>query len=333
MRVEIAICTWNRAELLDKTLANLRNLVIPHDVDWEVLVVNNNCTDATDEVLARHARRLPLRRLFESQPGVSHARNLASANARGDLLLWTDDDVLVDRHWLERYVEAAQSDPSAAFFGGPVEPWFESSPPEWLIEMLKVRGIDGAYAVRRLGDRIVRFDSGNCREMPYGANFAIRTCIQKEYAFDARLGRIQKQTLSGEETTLLQRIIADGHYGSWVPTACVRHFIPQERLNRDFLRRFFIGLGRTNHRAGDPASVLTRWGLWLQVIASDWMFRGLSRTKFHRLSALLMMHGCQVRGWLQESSVARRQSSATVEPIEAVRRLELPASEELRRAA
>lgn len=333
MRVEIAICTWNRADLLDQTLNNLRNLVIPPGVQWEVLVVNNNCTDATDKVLMRHARHLPLRRLFESQAGVSHARNLASATARGDLLLWTDDDVLVDRHWLERYVEAAQSDPSAVFFGGPVEPWFESPPPPWLIGMLEVKGIGGAYAVRRLGDRILRFDTDNCHEIPYGANFAIRTRIQKQYAFDTRLGRIQKQAISGEETSLLRRIISDGYYGCWTPTARVRHFIPKERLTREFLQRFFIGLGRTNHRAGDPASMLTRWGLWLQVVASDWICRCLSWTEQHRLSALLMMHGCQVRGWLEEASVEKQQPSMPAEQNDPDHRWALPASEELRRAA
>lgn len=334
MRVEIAICTWNRSELLDKTLTNLRNLVIPRGVAWKVLVVNNNCTDATDEVLARHARDLPLRRLFEPQSGVSYARNLASATARGDLLLWTDDDVLVDKHWLERYVEAAQHDPSAAFFGGPVEPWFETPPPAWLLGMLEVPGISGAYAVRRLGARGFRFDADHSREMPYGANFAVRTGVQKQYAFDTRLGRFQKQAISGEETTLLRRIIEDGHYGCWVPTAHVRHFIPTERLTRDFLRRFFIGLGRTNYRAGDPPSTSTRRRLGLQVLASDLLCRLFHWTNRHRLQALLLMHGCQIRGWLQEAATVQQPSLAAAERRRTDRRHVPPAkTDEFRRAA
>lgn len=73
MLVTVAICTWNRAALLDQTLAELGQMRIPDGVDWELLVVNNNCTDATDAVLVRDASRLPLRRLFESQPGQSRA--------------------------------------------------------------------------------------------------------------------------------------------------------------------------------------------------------------------------------------------------------------------
>ncbi len=98
MRVETAICTWNRASLLDRTLAEFRLLEIPHGVEWEVMVVNNQCSDSTDAVIARHAAHLPIRRLVEPRPGLSHSRNCAVAAARGDLLVWTDDDVLVDRH-------------------------------------------------------------------------------------------------------------------------------------------------------------------------------------------------------------------------------------------
>ena len=60
-RVTVAICTWNRADLLDRTLAQMHRLWIPEGVTWELLVVNNNCTDHTDEVINRHAAALPLR--------------------------------------------------------------------------------------------------------------------------------------------------------------------------------------------------------------------------------------------------------------------------------
>lgn len=67
MQVRIIICTWNRAETLDRALAQLRELTIPSFVDWEVVVVNNNCTDGTDRVIEQHRQSLPLRRIFEPQ--------------------------------------------------------------------------------------------------------------------------------------------------------------------------------------------------------------------------------------------------------------------------
>ena len=65
--ITVAICTWNRAQLLDQTLTEMRKLRIPPGIEWELLVVNNNCTDDTDGVLDRHEGRLPIRRLFETQ--------------------------------------------------------------------------------------------------------------------------------------------------------------------------------------------------------------------------------------------------------------------------
>src|SRR4051812_23825906 len=95
MRFSIAICTWNRARLLGQTLESMRALQVPAGVHWEFLVAKTRCTDETDEVIRRHAGHLPVRRLFEPKQGHSNARNCAVDAADGDLLIWTDDDVLV----------------------------------------------------------------------------------------------------------------------------------------------------------------------------------------------------------------------------------------------
>lgn len=92
----VAICTWNRAALLRQTLENMTKLLIPPGVEWELLVVNNNCSDATDEVIDSFSARLPIRRVFEAKPGLSNARNAAVRQARGEYVLWTDDDICVE---------------------------------------------------------------------------------------------------------------------------------------------------------------------------------------------------------------------------------------------
>src|SRR5947209_1930972 len=132
MKISVAICTWNRAELLDRTLAEMRNLRIPEGVEWELLIVNNNCTDMTDTVIDRYRRQLPIRRLFEHAQGLSHGRNHALDAASGDLLIFTDDDVLVDPEWLAAYAAAAQSWPQATYFGGTIHHWFAVAPPAWI---------------------------------------------------------------------------------------------------------------------------------------------------------------------------------------------------------
>src|SRR3970040_3346 len=132
MRLTVAICTWNRSHILDQALTEMHGLDVPSGVEWELLVVNNNCTDNTDEVIDRHTRFLPIRRLHEPTPGKSHALNRAVGESRGEYILWTDDDVLVNRSWMVAYVEAFRRNPEAAFFGGPIEPLFVGSMPPWL---------------------------------------------------------------------------------------------------------------------------------------------------------------------------------------------------------
>ena len=246
MRVTVAVCTWNRASLLEKTLAKMRRLSIPSDVEWELLVVNNNCSDRSDEAIARHASSLPLRRLFEAKQGLSHARNCAIEHAKGDLVLWTDDDVLVDENWLLEYVRAANRWPQAAFFGGTVDPWFEHEPPSWIKSNVDMLG--GPFAVRRLGseERVIE-ETGL---LPWGANMAMRTAAVGSERFSPALGRCRDGHLLGEEVDLLTRLIKKGHRGVWVGTARVSHFISANRLTKTYMWEYFRGAGRSRVRMG-----------------------------------------------------------------------------------
>jgi glycosyltransferase involved in cell wall biosynthesis len=91
----------------------MHNLRVPAGLEWELLIVNNNCTDNRDAVIANHAENLPIRRLSEARAGKSYAANQALEQARCDLVLWTDDDVPVDGRWLTSAVERASRHPHA----------------------------------------------------------------------------------------------------------------------------------------------------------------------------------------------------------------------------
>jgi glycosyltransferase involved in cell wall biosynthesis len=238
MQVEIVICTWNRAELLDQTLESMKGLILPADVQWRVSVVNNHCTDATDDVLQRHKDRLPLRRLWEPKLGKSHALNRAIDATESDLILWTDDDVMVDSNWLASYVAAAQRLPEVSFFGGTVTPWFESDAPDWL-----ARGwheLQAVYAVRQLGEEEFNFSPGI---LPYGANMAVRTEAQRRYRYNERLGRVGPSDVRGEEFAMMEEMLADGLRGTFIPDAKVQHYIPDHRMTLDYVHRFYFGAG------------------------------------------------------------------------------------------
>jgi len=247
MLLTVAICTWNRSALLRETLESLCRLRIPEALSWEVLVVNNQCTDTTDDVMASFASRLPLQRVNEPKRGLSRARNAAVARASGDYILWTDDDVLVESGWLEAYVAAFRRWPDAVFFGGPVLPFFEAPLPPWL-EAVWAR-VSHAYGMRDVGQ--VPFRIMEPIDLPYGANYAVRRKEQQRYLYESRFGHHGLQRIGGEETTLLAQLLSEGSEGHWIPEAKVCHRVTPERMTIRYLRHYHVGHGRFLARAHD----------------------------------------------------------------------------------
>ncbi len=242
--VSIAICTWNRAAVLDRTLESLRDLRVPDGIDWELLVVDNNSTDETPQVARRHAAHLPLRLLFEPVQGVGVARNRAISAARGEYLLFTDDDVLVDPLWAARYIDAFRQWTDAAFFGGTIDPCFDGGPPPWF-EQLDIFHKAVLFGQNRLGDTVRALRPG---EVPYGANMAFRRETLSDERFSGRFGRTKQKMILAGETELLGRLIRKGLLGVWVGPARVRHCIPAENATLEYVERRMRGFGRTRVR-------------------------------------------------------------------------------------
>jgi glycosyltransferase involved in cell wall biosynthesis len=118
--ISICICTFNRKESLRRTLESLAR---QNNIETcEVLIVDNNCSDGTVEVVDSFRDRLPVRLVRESQQGLAHARNKAAAEFHGDTLLFTDDDVRFEAGWLTAYQDAVVIFPDADYFGGRILP-------------------------------------------------------------------------------------------------------------------------------------------------------------------------------------------------------------------
>jgi glycosyltransferase involved in cell wall biosynthesis len=247
--VSVVICTWNRAGLLDQTLTRMRELRVPTGLTWELVVVNNNCTDDTDAVAARHRDHLPLRLVHETTPGLSNARNRGLAEARGELVLWTDDDVRVDPGWLAAAAEGMVRHPDAAGFGGPIAPWFPVEPDPVLMEVFAPLrdgfcGLDLGPEERKLSPD----------EYALGANMAFRADRVRGLRFDAGLGR-NKDFLGGHEEKAYQdHVRAAGGRLVWLPRLRVEHYVDPARMTRQYLGRFYFGIGVSDtRRSGAPA--------------------------------------------------------------------------------
>lgn len=247
-------------------------MVVPAGMEWELLVVNNNCTDATDQVIAAFANRLPIRRLFEPDPGLSNARNRAVLEASGSYIVWTDDDVLVAPDWLVAYGDAFVRWPDAAVFGGPIEPWFPNAPPAWLESIWPT--VANAYACIDYGRDALPLTNGR---VPFGANMAMRTDSQRAFPYDPDLGVRPGSRVGGEETDVVRKLLLTGRQGWWVPGTRVRHYIPVARQTLRYLREWYFGYGEYLGRfaeVGDVAYLLgrPRW-LLRRALVSELRFQ------------------------------------------------------------
>jgi GT2 family glycosyltransferase len=131
--VSIVVCTRNRVAALCETLAALGRTARPADLGVEVLVVDNGSTDGT-----REAVRPPARWVAEARPGVAHARNAGLAAARGDVILFLDDDTRPPDVWIEPMCRPILTGRADAVAGGVTlaahlrRPWMRPLHLTWL---------------------------------------------------------------------------------------------------------------------------------------------------------------------------------------------------------
>jgi glucosyl-dolichyl phosphate glucuronosyltransferase len=239
--VTVIICTRNRAVQLASVLDSACKLIIPMDLRWEFIVVDNGSSDNTADVVAKYADRLPIRCVREDEAGLSNARNRGVVEAKGDYICWTDDDLVIDPEWLSAYAKAFKAHPEAAVFGGKIIPFLEPPTPVWLEKAKYEWPFNSLLAYRDLGGDVVPLKHvGN--KLPYGANFAIRTLEQKRHRFNPELGVSPMHKRVGEESDVIYRIFKEGGNGWWVPDSKVTHIIPPKRQTLKYLYEYaFLG--------------------------------------------------------------------------------------------
>ncbi|WP_169310859.1 glycosyltransferase [Cereibacter changlensis] len=241
MFISVIMCTRNRAEQLRRVLLTAVAMKKP-DVEWEFLLIDNGSTDNTAEVVASVAGLLPIRHILEPEAGLSHARNRGVAEARGEYICWTDDDVMIDPNWLLAYAEAFRRYPEAAVFGGQIVPVLEGPAPRWFEQ--NYDKLASLMAKRDLGAKPIRLTKVG-DHLPYGANFAVRTAEQKQWRYDPNLGVSPGQKRLGEEVAVMGGILDGGATGIWVPGAMVRHLIPKARLSLGYVGIYHRSAGET----------------------------------------------------------------------------------------
>src|SRR5438445_13640762 len=119
MDLSVILCTWNRAGNLAEALASIDACVVDPEIQWEVLVVDNNSTDETRAISESFIQKNPrrFRYLFERRQGKSFALNSGIEKAEGKIIAFTDDDLTVDANWITEIIELFRTQNCAGIGG------------------------------------------------------------------------------------------------------------------------------------------------------------------------------------------------------------------------
>jgi glycosyltransferase involved in cell wall biosynthesis len=278
MDITVILCTYNRCKHLPAALNSVAASMLPQSVEWEILVVDNNSTDQTREIATQFCKQDPrrFRYLFEAQPGLSSARNAGIRQARGRILAFVDDDVIVGPSWL-RNLTAALHGGEWAGVGGRVIPKWTCPPPRWLSP-------DSHHAAGPLVAFHPSPEAGQLNEAPIGANMAFqKTMFEKYGGFRTDLGRRPGSLMSNEDTEFADRLISAGERLRYEPSAVVYHPVLQDRIQRKYFESWWLNKGRSSFRqfgvasgttyfvAGIPLYLLRRFAKWMLkwIVALD----------------------------------------------------------------
>jgi GT2 family glycosyltransferase len=224
--VSIVIPTHNRAESLRRLLETMLSQAV-QDIRYEVLVVDNNSSDATraivEECAAADSR---VKYFMEPRPGVSHARNTGIANASAPIIAFVDDDVEARVDWLMSLKRAFDEHPDADCVGGRVRPVWTTPRPAWLTEAHV-----GAIAVQ---DRPTRFTVGAHNATPclLTANWACRSAVFEQ------VGLFSPAFRRGQDRELQLRMWRAGKRGLYCPDVEVVVVPPADRLTKAYHGRW-----------------------------------------------------------------------------------------------
>jgi glycosyltransferase involved in cell wall biosynthesis len=236
-KVSVIIPSYNRARMLGITIESFIKQDYPAD-SFEIIVSDNNSTDNTREVVADWQSRstVPIKYMFEQRQGVHYARNSAAKIATGDILYFTDDDMIADNRLLTEIVKVFLLDPLVGTATGRVLPKWESEPPEWILQ----RCYNGLLSISDgLGEGII-IEKNDLNI--YSCHQAIR-----RDAFFRSGGFNPESTytdyLGDGETGLKIKLIALGYKLGYNSKSIIHHMIPPSRMTQDYLNKRLANQG------------------------------------------------------------------------------------------
>jgi glycosyltransferase involved in cell wall biosynthesis len=278
----VILCTYNRCQNLARAMESIAVSILPDTIEWEVLVVDNNSSDQTAQVVRNFCSRNPsrFRYLLEPRQGKSYALNAGIREARGDVLAFVDDDVTVESKWLHNLTSPLHNHQWAGC-GGRILPEPGFVPPRWLALNGPCNLVGALCAYFDLGKV-----PGELKTPPFGANMAFRREMFAKYGdFRTDLGIFAQEKIGFEDTEFGRRLLAGGERLWYAPTAVVYHEVPDYRVRKEFLLAWWFDFGRGAVRETEKG--LGLWGVIktlgrTSLTGLEWLLSFNPQRRFYR---------------------------------------------------
>ncbi|MGB3514559.1 MAG: hormogonium polysaccharide biosynthesis glycosyltransferase HpsE [Microcoleaceae cyanobacterium] len=242
----IAIPTYNGAERLPKLLDKIRQQHQTEDISWEVIVVDNNSSDKTAEVIKYYQSNwlesVPLKYCFEPKQGANFARKRAVKEAASELIGFLDDDNFPASNWIATAYSFAQKYPQAGAYASQIHGDFAGElPPNF-------DRIKPFFAITEKGDKPLLYQP-KTKVIPPSAGLVVRrkAWLESVPRHCVLSGRVPGSMLTGEDTETISYIQQAGWEIWYNPAMEVIHKIPKHRLEKDYLISFFRGIGLSRY--------------------------------------------------------------------------------------
>ncbi len=260
--ISVVVCTYNRPELLRDVIESLLHQSLG-DTEYEIVIVDNNSTDSTPEVVLEYSRNHQnVRYVLETKQGLSNARNRGWREAHGEFVAYLDDDCKAPDQWLSTAKKLIVRE-APDVVGGPYYAFYHSTKPLWWKD--SYRSIEHAETARELVDGEY-LSGGNiifCKEI-----------LEKLGGFDPRYGMAGDKLAFGEETVLLKKIRRDYPNTKiyYDPALYVYHLVHESKMRLAWNSRNSFIDGRYSYRiqsadeVGFLAGILSLFKLFAKSI-------------------------------------------------------------------
>ena len=294
-KISVILCTYNpRKDYLGRVLDALIQQSLPH-AEWELLIIDNASQSYLEDQLdlSWHSQGRVVR---EETLGLTAARLKGFREAQGELLVFVDDDNVLEVDYLAQVSYIAQQYPQVGALSGKSIPEYEITPEPWIQSFHQV------LALRDLGDEVLT-ESHNSAERnypscaPVGAGMVIRRLAFMAYHSAAtgngqslRLGRKGKQLTSGEDNDIILTILRDGWNVGYFPQLKLTHLISANRLNKDYMARLNRAATRSWVQVLDMHGIrnwnkIPRWSVL--PAKSESIYRSSGLEKYRSLPSLV----------------------------------------------